>query len=173
MVSIPEQARQNPMNATPIGWDPGEVKYPGVNTCTTITACCLKNLIGMHLGLFMGAGEEGGKGSEQSAMLDVAHLDLFLHVFRQHITVNGGGPPRKIYIAGALAVWKSSARPLWNYLKTEVGKLVGGDSSKLAWVQFDDDTIMTVDIYVTWKGVQFSEVDNRVAVVAALPSFTP
>jgi hypothetical protein len=173
MVSIPEQARQNPRNATPIGRDTSEVKYPGVNTCTTITACCLQNLIGMHLGLFMGAGEEGGKGSEQSEIIDLGRLELYLHVLRQHITINGGGPARKIYIAGALDVWKTSARSQWNYLKAELLKLVGNDPSKLSWVQFDDEQSMTVDIFVTWKGVQFSEVDNRAAVVAALPSFTP
>jgi hypothetical protein len=78
-------------NATPIGRDPSEVVYPGVNTCATLTACCLKNLIGMHLGLFMGTGEEGGWGSEMSEMIDAACLGLFLHVFQQHVTVHGAG----------------------------------------------------------------------------------
>ena len=43
-----------------------------MNTCATITACCLKDLIGMYLGLFMGAGEEGGKGSEMSTTIDLS-----------------------------------------------------------------------------------------------------
>jgi hypothetical protein len=167
MVSIVEQAKQNPMNATPIGRDGSEIQYPGVNTCATVTACCLKNLIGMHLGLFMGAGEEGGRGSEMSAMIDLAHLGLFFHVFEQHVKVHGGGEPRKIFVAGALDVWKSSARPQWNFLKTESLKLVGNDNSKWNAVQFDDSNAMTVDIYVTWKGVQFTKVGERTSIVPA------
>ena len=54
MVSVVEQARQNPVNATPLGWDVTEVKYPAVNTCTTVTVCGQKGLVGLHLGLMMG-----------------------------------------------------------------------------------------------------------------------
>jgi hypothetical protein len=87
MVSVVEQGRQKPMNATPMGWDVTEVKYPGVNTCTTVTACGQKGLVGLHLGLFMGAGEEGGKGSENAAMIDNAYLDMYLHMMKQQAYV--------------------------------------------------------------------------------------
>jgi hypothetical protein len=172
MVSIAEQARQNPMNATPIGRDPVEVKYPAVNTCATVTVCCLSNLIGLHLGLFMGAGEEGGKGSESSEMIDLARLDLFLHVLRQHVRVYGGGEPRKIYVAGALAVWQTVG-PQWPYLKSELAKLLPNKPHELRYVQFDDSVVTTVDIYVTFGGVQFTQVGQRGSIVQADPSFIP
>src|SRR5581483_5108766 len=85
MVNIVEQAKQSPRNATPLGWDATALCYPGVNTCLTISAIGKPNfgktkkegmLVGMHLGLVMGAGEEGGKGSEDSKMIDDAYLGL-------------------------------------------------------------------------------------------------
>jgi hypothetical protein len=165
MVSITEQAKQSPMNATPLGRDPLEIEYPSVNTCVTVTAVCPKNLIGLHLGLMMGA-----EKSADSTMIDLAHLGLYLQVLGQHIKVNGGGNASKVYIAGALAVWKDNASALWNSLKTEALKLAG-NSSKLDMLQFDDTKAETVDIRVSSKGVQFTKVGERTSLVSADPKF--
>src|SRR5271154_7148008 len=123
MVSIVEQGRQVPMNATPFGFDMAEVVYPGVNTCTTVTAYGGRGLAGLHLGLFMGAGEEGGKGSADSKMIDNAYLDTYLNVLKQQAYVKAATITQKrafnvnvesktlggIYVAGALVVWRDSA----------------------------------------------------------------
>ncbi len=51
--------------------------------------------------------------------------------------------------------------------KTETLKLAGNDPSKWNAVQFDDSKAATVDIYVTWKGVQFTKVGERASIVSA------
>jgi hypothetical protein len=73
MVSVVEQARQNPVNATPLGWDVTEVRYPAVNTCTTVTVCGQKGLVGLHLGLMMG-------GDLPDPTIDNSYLDMYLNM---------------------------------------------------------------------------------------------
>jgi hypothetical protein len=175
MVSIAEQARQNPKNATPFGFDMAEVVYPGVNTCATVTAVGGRGFAGLHLGLYMSAGEEGGKGSENSKPIDDAYLDMYLHVLKQQAYVKAATMTQRtalnrsvarksldrIYVAGALAVWKSSFRnTLWKKLKEYASKLAEESGAQLEYFQFNDDVAFTVDIHVNRAGVRFTKVDS-------------
>jgi len=175
MMSIAEQARQKPMNATPFGFDVVEVLYPAVNTCATVTAFGGRGLAGLHLGLFMGAGEEGGKGSEDSKPIDNAHLDLYLHVLKQQAYVKAATVVRKkafnvnvesksldgIYVAGALEVWKTSFRnTLWKALTDYLKAFAKESGARLEYFQFDADVESTVDIHVNKMGVRFTKVDS-------------
>lgn len=185
MVSIAEQARQTPMNATPFGFDAAEVLYPGVNTCATVTAFGARGLAGLHLGLFMGAGEEGGRGSEQSKMIDKAYLDLYLDILKKQAYVKaatiaqrkavGVTVERKsidgVIVAGALEVWQSSNRALWNQLKAWVEKLAEEHGLKPRYFQFDDTKADTVDIHVNRQGVQFKK--TRTATTVNSRTFWP
>ena len=185
MVSVPEQARQIPMNATPFGFDTTEIVYPAVNTCATVTLFGARGLAGLHLGMFMGAGEEGGKGSENSRMLDQTYLDTYLHVLKQQAYVKAATETQKtiinvnvkstsldgIYVAGALEVWKSSSLALWNRLKSSLDKLAQENNVKVKYFQFDDAASFTVDVHVQKTGVRFTQVGNQ-TVVAAIP-FAP
>ena len=186
MVSVAEQARQNPMNATPLGWDAADVKYPAVNTCTTVTACGQKGMVGLHLGLFMGAGEEGGKGSENAKMIDNAYLDLYLQMMKQQAYVRAAGTVvrqmgnlRKedkkldaIYVAGALQVWVDSAPNMWTRLKDNLGRFAKESGATLQYFQFDDSKIATVDIFVTKAAVKFTKAGDA-TVVGRDVSFRP
>lgn len=184
MVRIAEQARQKPMNATPFGFDVAGVVYPAVNTCATVTAFGGRGLAGLHLGLFMGAGEEGGKGSENSKMIDNAYMDMYLHVLKQQAYVKATTVTRSkflnvnvdrkslegIYVAGALEVWKTSFREtLWKTLKEYVSKLAQESGARVEYFQFDADVESTVDIHVNKAGVRFTNVDGNVEV----PRFQP
>lgn len=172
MVNIVEQAKQSPRNATPLGWDPTHLCYPGVNTCLTISAIGKANfgktrkegmLVGMHLGLFMGAGEEGGKGSEDSTMIDDAYLGLYLHMMEQHAWVRGGGAER-LYIAGAVDVWRCSAASQWRKVTTTLDVWSTKMRAPVDIVRFDDDVCATVDVHVTRAGVRFTTVGTDDAV---------
>jgi hypothetical protein len=178
MVSVVEQGRQNPMNATPVGWDVADVKYPGVNTCTTVTACGQKGLVGLHLGLFMGAGQEGGKGSENAAMIDNAYLDLYLHMMKQQAYVRAAGTVTRqlgnlrkedkkldtIYVAGALQVWAGSAPAIWSRLRSNLERFAKESGARLEYFQFDDSKVMTVDIFVNKGAVKFTKVGEAAVV---------
>lgn len=164
MISIVEQAKQSPSNATPVGWDTEKLCFPGVNTCLTITAVgkltfgkAMKQgqLVGMHLGLFMGAGQEGGGGSENSTMISDAHLDMYLRVMEQHAWIRGGGASR-IYLAGALDVWKQNAAAKWRKVASTMDVWSRKMAAPVSAVAFDDDKSMTVDIYVDRGGVKFT-----------------
>ncbi len=178
MISVVEQGRQKPMNATPLGWDATDVKYPAVNTCTTVTACGQKGLVGLHLGLFMGAGEEGGKGSENAAMIDNEYLDMYLHMMKQQAYVraaetvmrqvlNVQRQDRKldvVYVAGALQVWVDSAPSMWARLKGNLEKFAKEAGARLEYFQFDDRKVATVDILVTKGAVKFTKAGEAAAV---------
>lgn len=166
MKSIVEQAKQNPSNATPIDWDAEKICYPGVNTCLTVTTIGKNGLlVGMHLGLFMGAGQAGGKGSENSKMIDDAYLGMYLFVLEQHTWVRGGGAER-IYVSGALDVWKQNAGKQWQQVKTAVDVWSKKMGAPVVEVAFDDEKSMTVDIYVIRGGVQFTTPGTDTAVRA-------
>ena len=187
MVSVVEQGRQNPMNATPVGWDVADVKYPAVNTCTTVTACGQKGLVGLHLGLLMGAGQEGGKGSEDAKIIDNAYLDMYLHMMKQQAYVRAAGTVTRqvlnvqresrkldaIYVAGALQVWVDSAPGMWSRLKENLNKFANEAGARIDYVQFDDRKITTVDIYVTKGAVKFTKAGEVATVVNRDMGFRP
>lgn len=178
MVSIPEQARQVPKNATPYGFDAAEVLFPGVNTCATVTIFGARGLAGLHLGMFMGAGEEGGKGSEDSKMIDNAYLDMYLHVlklqaYNRASTLTKGKAFKVevekksldgILVAGAIDVWRASAVGQWNFIKAYLAKIANDNGITVQYYQFDDEQAMTVDIYVQRTGVRFTKVGTQTAV---------
>ncbi len=172
MIDIVEQAKQSPRNATPLGWDATHLRYPGVNTCLTVSTIGKARfgktnaqgmLVGLHLGLFMGAGQEGGAGSEDSAMISPAHLGLYLDMLVQHAWVRGGGAER-IYIAGAVDVWRASAPTLWRQVQTTTDVWHVKMHAPVEIVRFDDDVCATVDINVTRAGVGFTTVGGGAAV---------
>lgn len=172
MIRIAEQAKQSPRNATPLGWDATHLCYPGVNTCLTISAIGKPHfgktskegmLVGMHLGLFMGAGEEGGKGSEHSKMIDDAYLGLYLYMLGQHAWVRGGGAER-LYIAGAVDVWRSSAAAQWRQVTATLDVWSTKMRAPVEIVRFDDDVCATVDVHVTRAGVRFTTVGTDTVV---------
>lgn len=171
MNSIVEQAKQKPSNATPVGWDAEKICYPGVNTCLTVTTIGRNTsgkaglIVGMHLGLFMGAGQEGGKGSENSTMIDDAYLGMYLFVLEQQAWVRGGGAER-IYISGAIDVWKQNAQNQWRQVTTAVGVWGKKMAAPIDIVAFNDAQHMTVDIYVTRAGVRFTAPGTDTAVGA-------
>lgn len=182
MVSVAEQARQVPVNATPFGFDVAKILYPGVNTCVTVTLFGARGLAGLHLGLFMGAGAEGGKGSEDSKMIDQAYLDTYLNVLKLQAYVKASTVTQKkalnvnveskslegIYVAGALDVWRASGRQMWNYLKAYLDKLAKDNNLKVQYFLFDDDVAATVDIHVQKMSVKFTKVGTETA-VSTLP----
>ncbi len=180
MISVVEQARQNPVNATPLGWDVTQVKYPAVNTCTTVTACGQKGLVGLHLGLMMG-------GDIPDPTIDNSYLDMYLNMTRQQAYVRAAGTVTRqlgnlrkedkkldtIYVAGALGVWVASAPKIWARLKDNLGKFAKETGARLEYFQFDDSKVTTVDIYVTKAAVKFTEVDKSGSVVNRDVAFRP
>lgn len=162
MKIIAEQARQNPRNATPIGWDAEELCYPAVNTCITISAIGGAKferrkeqrdgmLVGLHLGMFMGAGEEGGKGSEDSKPIDDAYLDMYLYVMEKHVWLKAGGAKRLI-VTGATEMWEQAASVQWRKITTTLGVWRKKMNFDLEIIQFDDSVLQSVDIYVSRSG---------------------
>lgn len=169
MIKIVEQAKQSPRNSTPVGWDADTLCFPKVNTCLTISTVGKDGgkLVGLHLGLFMGAGEEGGKGSENSTMIDEAHLEMYLHVQEQQAWVRGNGAS-DIYVAGAVEVWQCSAPTLYSLIErtVDVWATKMGATLHKPFKQFDDGKTgsTTVDVYVTRQGVRFTKPDSDTAV---------
>lgn len=179
MVSIAEQAKQVPKNATPFGFDATEILYPSVNTCATISLVGARGLAGLHLGLVMGdVITQGVREGEHSQMIDQAYLDMYLNVLRQQAHVKadtvsqakllGKTVERRvleaIYVAGALEIWKGNAAAQWKRLKSSVDKWAGESNIKPRYFQFDDKVAETVDIHVRRAGVSFTKAGTATAV---------
>lgn len=148
MVDIVEQSEQNPKNATPVGWDPATLRFPGVNTCVcvgAIPAAPAGQLVGLHLGLYT-----------THDMIDDQYLESYIRVARMQAQVRGLGRPSAIRVAGALAVWRDSDFATWQNLR---GKIAAWSAAvgypPVTYHQFDDRKVggaPTVDIVMTRGG---------------------
>lgn len=159
MQRIVEQARQTPINATPIGWSDGGVVFPKVNTCLTITSIApVGPAIGLHLGMFM---DDTGPHSAMPSVLPKDHLTSYLNVMEKHVGVKQTMPIR-IYIAGCVWLWQSQQPGLWTVItkwaEVTAAKYTGTVKPPM---QFDDRASYTVDIEVTGTGVKFYKPDTR------------
>ena len=167
MQDIVEQAKQSPPNGTPIGWDDACVRYPGVNTCMTVTAVPNAGpIVGLHLGLVMhNTGSDGKLDPSMPQMLDQAYVDLYLWALRARLGANKA-KRCKFYIAGAKRVWRPTNPVLWDHLCRSVDAMKGSFRGTLDVSGFDDDEEMTVDIYVDNAGVRYTAAGGDTAVTA-------
>lgn len=169
MKQIPEQARQTPVNATPMGWDNDGVIFPSVNTCLCIASVPITGpVIGMHLGITMDdAGGHFAKADTNGApTLPQDLLRNWLRLMELQISVRQTKPIR-VFVAGSVAVWRGNVADHYRVVTAwarETARKYGGQY--IDPIQYDDDVSYTVDIYVDANGVRFTEPGNDTAVPA-------
>lgn len=169
MERISEQARQTPVNATPMGWHDNGVIFPSVNTCLCIASVPTAGpVIGMHLGITMDdAGGDFAKADTYGApTLPQDLLNNWLRLMELQIGVRQTKPIR-VYVAGSVDVWRGNVADHYRIVTAwarETARKYAGQY--IDPIQFNDRVSYTVDIYVDGNGVRFTEQGNDTVVPA-------
>jgi hypothetical protein len=139
------------------------IKYPGVNTCITITFCFQNMLVGIHLGMQMGVSDYNIKAQQEGNWIDNGTIQSYMHRARQIMKeTKKKGLCTKVYLIGAMDFWHKDPRlkNQLDYISSGVNRWASELNSVVESHQFNDeeesiDGSQTVNIYVSNPGPKY------------------